>query len=68
MQDCGVGHVDHLTIESEAGPVIRSSFGFKPYGKLPDWAERTVNNVLEKAETRIMASNAGYKVVWIGQI
>lgn len=65
----GMTFKEAYTIEPEELPVMKKSWGFKPYELVPLWAEKKYFS----AETRkfianqILAANEGYKIVAIAQ-
>lgn len=59
----------HYTIEPEELPVMKKSWGFKPYELVPTWAEKKYfsNEKRKFLSNQILASNEGYKIIAIAQ-
>lgn len=67
---CGLEVVEMHTIEPEAKPYLKRLSGFKPYRKLPKWAEiqYLAPDYVRRVENEIMECDQGYKIVAIAAV
>jgi len=69
MKSIGFEPVFQYTIEPEAGPILRASFGFPPYGEIPDWIrfQYLKPAYLKNFGKVLLDQGTGYKLIMIGK-
>ena len=69
MKSLGFTPVFQYSIEHEARPVLRSTFGLRPYGNLPEWVEKQYlkSSYVNAFGKIILKEDNGYKLVLIGK-
>lgn len=69
FQYVGLTFKEYYTIEPEELPVMKKSWGFKPYELVPTWAEKKyfTGETRKLIAGQILAANEGYKIVAVAQ-